>query len=1057
MKKIHVGLGSCTAGSPFEQGQAAARDALDQAQPLSPALALLVGLGHEARHAAEILRGAREALGDCPLMGRVSLQMPPAGGSSPPAGVRVFLMASSHLRAKVGIGEAVDGGGWERAAHEAFRDSFIPAAVPRLPDAAAEGNFYHWYLYHRPSLVLAAVISPSGHQNSREMQVAAFLKRKLYGRVPLLMLSLPAAGEAAALLAGGRVITSGVVLAMIKTDLKFSLERFHSFEPVGVKLFVTRAEGNRIFECNRRPAIEAYREALGLDPAVPTRSSEGLGPFSLFPLAHRSRDGRYNLLVPEEIGADGSIGFSAAVAVDRVLYPMKAVPSSDLWRPSARQDALIPDAHKLAAAIFMRDTGLRDLPEVLPSARGALGAVEPLDLPCGRELKAFLSSADVEGEAGHLLLTIERELDPFAVAATENERLVGEVVRLRDLHQKIFDNIGYGIAVVDASRRILFCNGTYRILLTGGPAPLEGQTCPWSGCGTAACGTCACEEAMALDAPVNREVVRLKGGKAHSYRLDTFPLRDASGKVTAAIEVMRDVTAFKDLRLSLESEQRKMEAVIRGMGETLYIVDAGYELQFFHRGLFPVTAGVDGNVRNRKCHEALFRRNLPCPWCRMHETLLSGKVERRVAHLPDSDGEDRSYQVSFSPCGVGPGEQPLVVCLLVDISAQKRLEQQMVLSEKLNSLSILSAGMAHELNNPLGAISFNLEILKRREKDAEYQEVLESIRKDVFRINRIVGNLLSFSRSGAPSSGWIALPAAIDAALELFQVVIERRRIGVHRSYTEGLQPVWGNAQDLQQVFINFIANAVDAMPSGGTIDIAVGPDEKLSETEDAVRIAVVYDTAADLTLLRKLTDNPGWEVRFHRGDGEAIDSFRRSSATPPEVLLLDFADTKQDQVDFFVMMAKEYAPDARVLAIAGPGGGDRRWTPKPGVDGVLPRPPAPEDVLQRVNDLVATLRSQRRGRAAVVVRFEDTGIGIPPEIQERIFDPFFTTKETKGTGLGLSVVHKILQDHGASVRVSSTIGKGTRFTLKFPEAKGAGSGISFPLRRESSLAGGER
>ena len=160
---------------------------------------------------------------------------------------------------------------------------------------------------------------------------------------------------------------------------------------------------------------------------------------------------------------------------------MKAVPSTDLWRPSARRGALLPDTHRLAAAIFMRDTGLRDLPEVLPSRAGRGTACSPSRSPCGREIKAFLSPADMEGEAGHLLLGIERELDPFAVAATENERLLGEVVRLKDLHQKIFDNIGYGIAVVDASRRIVFCNTTHRILLTGGPAAAGGAGLPLVG------------------------------------------------------------------------------------------------------------------------------------------------------------------------------------------------------------------------------------------------------------------------------------------------------------------------------------------------------------------------------------------------------------------------------------------------------------------------------------------------------------------------------------------------------------------------------------------------
>jgi hypothetical protein len=190
--------------------------------------------------------------------------------------------------------------------------------------------------------------------------------------------------------------------------------------------------------------------------------------------------------------------------------------------------------------------------------------------------------------------------------------------------------------------------------------------------------------------------------------------------------------------------------------------------------------------------------------------------------------------------------------------------------------------------------------------------------------------------------------------------------------------------------------------------------------------------------------------VRFFRGDGEAIDSFRLSPATPPEVLLLDFANTDADRVDFFVLMAKEYAPDARVLAVADSAQGDQRRARIPGIDGVLPRPLETARVLEQLRGIIDGLRAQRQRRAEVVVRFSDTGVGMPPEILSRIFDPFYTTKDVKGTGLGLSVVHKILENHGASIRVTSNPGTGTAFTMTFPQTQAAGSGSQFRLRQES-------
>ena len=85
-------------------------------------------------------------------------------------------------------------------------------------------------------------------------------------------------------------------------------------------------------------------------------------------------------------------------------------------------------------------------------------------------------------------------------------------------------------------------------------------------------------------------------------------------------------------------------------------------------------------------------------------------------------------------------------------------------------------------------------------------------------------------------------------------------------------------------------------------------------------------------------------------------------------------------------------------------------------------------------------------------MRFSDTGAGIPQEIIARIFDPFFTTKEARGTGLGLSVVHKILENHGASVQVNSSPGEGTVFTLSFPQTQSDGSGSPFRLQQDNNL-----
>jgi PAS domain S-box-containing protein len=1028
-KGFAIGVGACEDGPPLEQGRSAALQALSHVQGLPPALAIVAGGGRAG--AGEILRGVREALGACPVVGCVSDVAPFAAGPTPLQGVRVFLCASPHVTAKVGAA-STSGASWEQQAYEAFRGSYVQAEEMRPTAPSRESDLWRWYRYRRPSLALVVVISPPGKRRERVRNVATFLRERLYGRVPFILFSHAPEGEEPAVLADGRVVTEGVVLVMVKTGLQFSLERFHHFEPLGVKLFATRTEGSRILEFNGRPALQAYLSALGLPSGAWQPGTAGAGLFSLFPFASRGRDGRYHLLLADRIGSDGSIDLPGTPALDHALYPMRAISSPEVLR--ARAAGVAAADQEVAGAVLLRNRDLRDAATHPAAAADAGQAFPTVELAVGTELEAYLTHRDWEGEAGHLLIVVYSSLNATAVAAAENERLLGEIVRIKELNQKVLDGIGDGIALVGEGGSIQHCNDAYRAIMGLGAGEVQGRICPLLRAASGACSPCVAMEALERQSFVTREVARPGDAGTTWLRLEAFPLRDEAGRATAAVEVIRDVTVYKRLSESLESERLKMEAVVHGMAETLYIVGPRHELQFFHRGALPRFGEAGGATPGGVCFEVLFGRDSPCPWCRLEQTLTTGEVDRRVAHVPGVDGEECAYQITFSPWRDEQGVTKAVACLLVDITAEKRVEQQMIRSEKLNSLAILSAGMAHELNNPLGAITFNLEVLKRRDQDREYQEVLGSIRRDVVRINRIVGNLLSFSRSGVTSFTWLQVTEVIDAALELFQPVMERRKVQVRRSYQPEVPPIWGNPQDLQQVFINLIANAVDAMPAGGAIEVAASSTGTPGPRPQGARIAVVYDRHEDVAILRTLLGVPEWGVSFLRSYDEAIDHLRQCRVSPPDVLLLDYASPDRDRVNFFLTMAAEAAPEARVLLIDGTQAPEEELRDRmPGVHRFLRRPLDARSLLDAVRPLLPAREAP--GTAPVVsVVFGDTGIGIPAAIRERIFDPFFTTKsENKGTGLGLSVVHKIVENHGATIRVESAPGEGTTFVLGFP------------------------
>jgi PAS domain S-box-containing protein len=265
---------------------------------------------------------------------------------------------------------------------------------------------------------------------------------------------------------------------------------------------------------------------------------------------------------------------------------------------------------------------------------------------------------------------------------------------------------------------------------------------------------------------------------------------------------------------------------------------------------------------------------------------------------------------------VGSSAQSGTIVILEDITERAQLEEQLRISEKMASLGLLAAGVAHEVNTPLtGISSYTQMLLEQADPQDPRTKVLEKIEKQTFRAARIVNGLLTLSRpspADASERAPVDLKTVIGDVLSLLEHQLEKSSIKIRRELSSEPVQMIGYEFKLQQVFLNLILNARDAMPSGGW-----------------------------LTLATRLED------------GQAV------------------------------------------------------------------------------------------------VEVSDTGQGIPAEHLARIYDPFFTTKPSgQGTGLGLSISYGIVREHDGSIHCESAPAQGTRFTLRFAAAAGAGAESAGAVRR---------
>jgi PAS domain S-box-containing protein len=178
-----------------------------------------------------------------------------------------------------------------------------------------------------------------------------------------------------------------------------------------------------------------------------------------------------------------------------------------------------------------------------------------------------------------------------------------------------------------------------------------------------------------------------------------------------------------------------------------------------------------------------------------------------------------------------------------DMTERQRMEEQMARTERLASLGTLAAGVAHEINNPVGIIlGFTEMLLDRIPKDSKEYEMLKTIERQALNCKRIVENLMTFARQPARPGEFSDLNQEMENVLKLVQNTLLTKKIDLELHLTPGLPKVRGDAGELQQVFLNLITNAIAAMPEGGklTISTRINPETQMVE-------AIVADTGTGI------------------------------------------------------------------------------------------------------------------------------------------------------------------------------------------------------------------
>jgi PAS domain S-box-containing protein len=216
---------------------------------------------------------------------------------------------------------------------------------------------------------------------------------------------------------------------------------------------------------------------------------------------------------------------------------------------------------------------------------------------------------------------------------------------------------------------------------------------------------------------------------------------------------------------------------------------------------------------------------------------ITGIYKQRMQY----QGKAMTLNVSIAPLVSKSGERIGRLLLFDDVTQRERMEEQMSQTEKLTSLGLLAAGVAHEVNTPLAVISNYIQMLAKQMPDGDpRQAIIEKIVKQTFRASEIVNNLLNFSRTGGADLSDVDVNRVVEDTLSLVTHPLKAAQIQVVKNLDVRLPAVRGSANKLQQVFLNLFLNARDAMQGGGMLEIRTAAQNGSVEIE-------VVDTGAGI------------------------------------------------------------------------------------------------------------------------------------------------------------------------------------------------------------------
>jgi PAS domain S-box-containing protein len=301
-----------------------------------------------------------------------------------------------------------------------------------------------------------------------------------------------------------------------------------------------------------------------------------------------------------------------------------------------------------------------------------------------------------------------------------------------------------------------------------------------------------------------------------------------SGEPYSQEDVKLLATLVSQVAISLKNAQlyqevlvmkRYLENVLENIGNGLIAVDWSGTITTFNSAAERLTGISAGEALGKKADEVL-------------DPAISGLIVQAMETAEAKSKVELELQageaVRFVSCSTAVVEAPEsgrrgAILVMSDVTQVKELEREKSQIERLASLGQVAAGIAHEIKNPLVSIKTFAELLPEKYENPEFRlDFSRIVSQEIERINNLVTELLSFTRSSRLQCEEVDAEALMDEVLLLLSPQMDRQNVRVKRQYDPGVRPLWADKNQLKQAFLNVCLNGIQAMTGGGELRISI-------------------------------------------------------------------------------------------------------------------------------------------------------------------------------------------------------------------------------------------